>query len=132
MQKRGLKAFFSKKSMEKDNVVQLTMAHTIISAPFCVVVLSDSFVSQPYLEAELKAALAFSEEHKAIIPVFYKITADDCLQLTRKMYQKLAGINGWERETRTDEEFAEAISQDVKKRAKNQLHSGTSLAKLHV
>ena len=126
MQKRGLRAFFCKESMEKSNVAQLTIAPTIISAPFCVVVLSDSFVGHPYLEAELKAALAFSEEHKIIIPVFYKITADDCRRLTGEMYQKLAGINGWEGETRTDEEFAKAISQDVKERAENQLHSSTT------
>ena len=108
------------------------MAHTgtLISAPFCVVVLSESFLNQPYPEAEAKAALAFSQEHKTIIciPVFYEMTADDCHLLTRKMYQKLADITGWEREDRTDEEFAMAISQDIKHRADKQLLSGASKA----
>ena len=106
------------------------MAHTLISAPFCVVVLSESFLNQPYPEAEAKAALAVSQEYKTIIPVFYEMTADDCSchLLTRKMYQKLADITGWEREDRTDEEFAMAISQDIKHRADKQLLSGTSKA----
>ena len=58
------------------------------------------------------------------------MTADDCRLLTRKMYQKLADITGWEREDRTDEEFAMAISQDIKHRAAadKQLLSGASKA----
>ena len=128
MQNCGLKAFFCKESLGEGDIVQLTMAHTLISAPFCVVVLSESFLNQPYPEAEAKAALAFSQEHKTIIPVFYEMTADDCHLLTRKMYQKLADIAGWEREDRTDEEFAMVISQDIKHRADKQLLSGANKA----
>ena len=128
MQKCGLKAFTYKEYVEKADIVQLTVANTIISAPFCVVVLSDSFENQPYPEAEAKAALAFSQEHKIVMPIFYSITAEDCQQLTKKMYQKLADIIGWDRENRTDEEFAKAISQDVKQMAENQLHSKLSIS----
>ena len=85
-------------------------------------------MNQPYPEAEAQAALAFSKEHRTVVPVFYKMTADECLQLTRKMYHKLATMTGLERETRTDEEFAKAISHDVKLRAENQLHSGVNKA----
>ena len=130
MQKCGLKAFFDKKSLKKGDHVQMTIAEAIIRAPFCVVVLSDSFLNKPYPEAELRAALAFPQEHKRIIPVFYKMTADQCNKLTRKMYKKLSDITGWERERRTDKQFARCICQDMKQRAKRELSSSTSTSHL--
>ena len=76
--------------MEKGDEVQATIANAILNSPFFVVVLlSESFLNQEYPEAELKAALAFPEEYKKLImPVFYKMTADKCHCLTRKMYKK--------------------------------------------
>ena len=64
MQKRGLRAFFDKESLEKGDEVQATIANAIINCPFFVVVISESFLDQEYPEAELKAALAFPEEYK--------------------------------------------------------------------
>ena len=129
MQKRGLMAFFDKESLEKGNEVQATIANAIIKSPFFVVVLSESFLNQEYPEAELKAALAFPEEYKKrIMPVFYKMTADECHRLTRKMYRKLADSTGWERKSGSEEQFAESISQEIKQIAEQQLHSSTSKA----
>ena len=128
MQKCGLKAFFDKESLERGDTVQVTIAYAIIKAPFCVIILSGSFQNQAYPEAEAKAALAFSNEHKRIIPVFYRMTADDCHKLTRKMYQKLANITGHEKKNRPDEDFANLISQDLKRSAEKQLHLSTSKA----
>ena len=127
MQKRGLMAFFDKESLEKGNEVQATIANAIIKSPFFVVVLSESFLNQEYPEAELKAALAFPEEYKKrIMPVFYKMTADECHRLTRKMYRKLADSTGWEWKCESEEQFAESISQEIKQIAEQQLHSSTS------
>ena len=129
MQKRGLMAFFDKESLEKGNEVQATISNAIIKSPFFVVVLSESFLNQEYPEAELKAALAFPEEYKKrIMPVFYKMTADECHRLTRKMYRKLADSTGWEWKRESEEQFAESISQEIKQVAEQQLHSSTSKA----
>ena len=96
MQKCGLRAFFDKESLEKGDEVQATITNAIINSTFFVVVLSESFLNQDYPEAELKAALAFPEEHKRpIMPVFYKMTADICHRLTRKMYKKLTDSIYW-------------------------------------
>ena len=129
MQKCGLMAFFDKESLEKGNEVQATIANAIIKSPFFVVVLSDSFLNKEYPEAELKAALAFPEEHKkAVMPVFYKMTADECHRLNRKMYRKLADSTGWVRKTESEEQFTESISQEIKQIAEKQSHSSTSKA----
>ena len=129
MQKCGLRAFFDKESLEKGDEVQATIANAIINSTFFVVVLSWSFLDQEYPEAELKAALAFPEEYKKrIMPVFYKMTADECHGWTRKMYRKLADSTGWERKSESDQQFAESISQKIKQIAEQQLHSSTSKA----
>ena len=124
IQECGLRAFFDKESLEKGNRAQATIARAIISAPFFLVVLSESFVNEPYPEAELKAALAFPDEYqKTIIPVFYKMTTAKCHRLTRKMYRKLSDTTGWERENRTDKQLAQCISQHMKQNAEKQLCS---------
>ena len=129
MQKCGVKAFFDKESLEKGDKAQGTIAHAIISAPFFAVVLSKKFLNQQYPEAELKVASAFPEEHKKrIMPVFYKMTPDECHTLTRKMYRMLADSTGWERKTESEEQFAKSVSQGIKQLAEKQLHSSMSNA----
>jgi hypothetical protein len=120
----GLKAFAYKECVEKVDSVRLMVANTVISTPFFVVVLSDSFNSQLLTEAEANAALAFSKEHKEVRPIFYNITAKNCQLLNSMIYQMLADVSGWNKESRTDEEFAKAISQDMRRMAEKQLHSG--------
>jgi hypothetical protein len=79
----------------KGQPVQANIAETIINSPFFLVVLSQSFPNQKYPEAELKAALAFQGEYKKpIMPVFYKISADECHHLTRRMYRQLSDSTG--------------------------------------
>jgi hypothetical protein len=124
----GLKAFAYKECVEKVDSVRLMVANTVISTPFFVVVLSDSFNSQLLTEAEANAALAFSKEHKEVRPIFYNITAKNCQLLNSMIYQMLADVSGWNKESRTDEEFAKAISQDMRRMAEKQLHSGVNKA----
>ena len=62
------------------------------------------------------------------MPVFYKMTADECHRLMRKMYKKLADSTGWEWKRESEEQFAESISQEIKQIAEQQFHSHTSKA----
>jgi hypothetical protein len=123
IQECGLKAFYDKECLEMGDCVQATIARAIVSSPFFIVVLSGSFENKGYPEAELKASLAFPEENKRTIPIFYKKSADEFHQLTRKLYQKLADSAGIEREGRTDDQFAKYISRNMKRRAERQLHT---------
>jgi hypothetical protein len=79
----------------KGQPVQANIAETIINSPFFLVVLSQSFINQKYPEAELKAAWDFhGESKKAIMPLFYKMSADQCHHQTRKMYRQLSDSTG--------------------------------------
>jgi hypothetical protein len=125
MAKCNLKAFFDRESLMKGQPVQATIAEAIIKSPFFLVVLSQSFVNQEYPEAELKAALAFDGEYKkAIMPVFYKMSADECHHLTRTMYKRLSDSTGWVKRTESDQEFAESICQELKEIAKQESSCG--------
>ena len=126
MKERRLKAFYDKVCLKKGDKVQRTVAEAIIRSPFFVVVLSKDFLNMQYSEAEVKAALAFPEENKTIIPVFYKITADESHDLTRKMYCRLADTTGYNRESKTEEEFAEEICKGMEQMAKHQQSSSIS------
>ena len=119
----GLKAFVDAKSLKKEDSVQATATHAIVNSPFFVVVLSNSFKNLLHPESEVEAALAFPDVHKIIIPVFYQITVDDCLQTDNELYRKLAAIKGFPIGYKTDEQFAKSISQEVGKMAVEQLQS---------
>jgi hypothetical protein len=105
MAKCGLEAFFDKESLDLGDEVQATIAEAIIDSPFFLVVLNGSFIYQEYPELELKAALYIPTNYKRIIPLFYKMTADECLDWKRKIYRELADCTRWERKMRFDHLF---------------------------
>jgi GTPase SAR1 family protein len=119
----GLKAFYDKESLKMGDSVQATIARAIVNAPFCLVILSNCFQNKEYPEAEVKASLAFSEKHKRTIPIFYKLSADECHDLTRKMYKKLADATGIEKKNIAEDQFAKMISEAMKERAEKQWDS---------
>ena len=123
MQKYGLKTFTDVKSMEKGSSVEMTVAHAIVKSPFFMVVLSHSFLTSLHCESEVEAALAFPEIHKKIIPIFYEMSLDGCLQTDKDLYRKLAAITGLHKGYKTDKQFAESISQEVRQMAVEQLQS---------
>ena len=123
MQKYGLKTFTDVKSMEKGSSVEMTVAHAIVKSPFFMIVLSHSFLTSLHCESEVEAALAFPEIHKKIIPVFYEMSVDGCLQTDKELYHRLAAITGLHKGYKTDQQFAESISQEVRQMAVKQLQS---------
>jgi hypothetical protein len=123
MVKCGLKVSICKEFSEKGHTDQLTMVHSLINSPFCMIVISHGLLNQTYAEAIAEAALAFTPEHKAIYPIFYETITDDCHLWTREIYGKLFNIAGFERKYKTDEDFAKAISQNMKAEAETQLRS---------
>ena len=120
MLKCGLKTFVDVKAL---NSVERTVADAIVKAPFFLVILSNSFPTSVHPEAEVETALAFPRTHKKIIPVFYHMSVDSCLQTEKELYRKLAAISGLQKENKTDDQFAEIISQEVKQMALHQLQS---------
>jgi hypothetical protein len=127
MVKCSLKVSICKEFSEKGHTDQLTMVHSLINAPFCMIVVSHGLLNQTYAEAIAEAALAFSPEHKTIYPIFYETITDDCHLWTREIYGKLFNIAGFERKYKTDEDFAKAISQNMKAEAETQLRSSTTM-----
>ena len=123
MQKYGLKTFTDVKSMEKGSSVEMTVAHAIVKSPFFMVVLSHSFLTSLHCESQVEAALAFPEIHKKIIPVFYEMSVDGCLQTEKELFHRLAAITGLHKGYKTDKQFAESISQEVRQMAVEQLQS---------
>ena len=57
IQKCGLKTFLCQESVETGDSIQLSIAHAIISAAFCVVVLIDSFMNQQWRQEIVSSCL---------------------------------------------------------------------------
>ena len=123
MLKYGLKTFVDIKSWEGVASAPKTVAHAIVNSPFFVVVLSNNFLNSLNPESEVEAALAFSESHKKILPVFYQMSVDDCLQASKELYHKLTVITGLAKRYRAGTQFAKIISLKVRQMAVEQLES---------
>ena len=123
MLKCGLKPFVGTKSLETGSNGQMTVAGAIVKSPFFLTVLSKGFQSSMDSESEIEAALSFPRLHKKIIPVFYQMSLDDCIEARKVLYHKLAAITGLHRGSKTDEQFAKSISQEMREMAVEQLQS---------
>ena len=118
-EKHQIVSFIDTVSLREGGMAQTDIAEAIIQSPFFVVVLSHEFKGKPYPEAEVKAAFEFDEvksdsrkfysRYKKIIPVFYKITVNDCSESTVTILKKLARINGIEK--KTDENVSSFVTR---------------------
>lgn len=119
MLKRDLVAFFDVDSLKIGNKVQEVICEAIKLSPFFLVVLSHEFKGKQYPEAELEVALAFNES-KTIVPIFYRMTADQCGECNIPLYPKLSSYTGLERGSKEVSQFASDVADEVKVIAETQ------------
>ena len=134
-EKHKIVSFFDKVSLLEGRVAQTDIAEAIRQSPLFVVILSHKFKGKRYPEAEVKAAfefckvesdpLRFDSRYKKIIPVFYKIRADDCGESSITILRELSQITGIEKET--DENvtgFVTRVAERIRKHVEDQRDYG--------
>ena len=129
--KHQIVSFFDADSLSEGRMAQTDIAEAIIQSPLFVVILSHKFKGKRYPAAEVKAALEFNKNgpdsfefksrYKKVIPVFYKLTADECSGCDIEILNILAGITGIEKKQNEDvRSFVNYVAQKILKHVKAQ------------
>ncbi|XP_062509706.1 2' cyclic ADP-D-ribose synthase AbTIR-like isoform X2 [Corticium candelabrum] len=125
LEEYGIVSFLDAVALKVGREAQKEIAAAIIRSPLFVVILSHEFKGKPYPEAEVNAAFEFGSRYKKIIPVFYKITADDCNSSTVTILDKLAQIVGIEKKTdENDDIFVTRVASTIRECVTAQLDKG--------
>ena len=135
LDKYGIISFFDEESLEPGGVAQEDIANAMYQSRFFVTILSHEFKGKHFPEEEVDVALEFCVKNHRIIPVFYKITPDQCNANKSDCVVKLSKITGFkveEKEKVSDEklatDFAIKIGSLVKKEENHGIFSIPTIA----
>ena len=120
---RDVVSFFDKTAFVGGEDVQYKIAQAIGLSPFFVVILSHEMKGSEYPEAEIEAALAFREEEKKTIPIFYGMTTDDCNKSKSPLYKQLSGVSGFVTQEKDDARIAADAADFIKNAVQRQRDS---------
>ena len=112
--------FFDEVTLELgDNAQEMIMDALRCTSRFIVPILTHEIKGKPWPEMEISEALERHMKHKVLLPVFYKITPDQCFQSSNQFVKKISGITGIRQDGEEEETFVCTVVKRIKEMVVN-------------